>query len=253
MPKINVYLPDDLAEAVRDTGVPISAVCQRALEQAVKRIAAIRQITLDDLAADGTAGDVRGGGGFLTDRLPHFTARAATAVTLAVARARDAGAPTVGTGDLLHAMVAEGGNLALQILTSMEIDPVRLAAPGAPAEPGGGGGLRFSDPAAAALELTVAEATALGHNYVGCEHLLIGLAAEPDGAAGRALRAAGADAKVVRRTVVAALAGYTHLRAQTAPATGPGALMTAVRQELRPLVARIERLEARLSPAPPSE
>ena len=55
--------------------------------------------------------------------------------------------------------------------------------------------MRYSTPAANALEMTVGEATALGHNYVGCEHLLIGLAAEPDGIAGRVLREAGADAK----------------------------------------------------------
>jgi ATP-dependent Clp protease ATP-binding subunit ClpC len=77
--------------------------------------------------------------------------------------------------------------------------------------------------------------------------LLIGLAAEPDGVAGRALREAGADVKSVRRVVVAALAGYTHLQAQTAPAAQKGALTAAVRQELRPLVERIERLEARIS------
>ena len=52
MPKINVYLPDDLAEAVRDSGLPVSAVCQRALEDAVRRITAIRQTTLDDLDTD---------------------------------------------------------------------------------------------------------------------------------------------------------------------------------------------------------
>lgn len=93
----------------------------------------------------------------------------------------------------------------------------------------------------------MAEATALGHNYIGCEHLLIGLAAEPDGIAGRALRAAGADAKSVRRAVVSALAGYSHLRAQATPAAQTGTLLAAVRQELRPLVERIERLESRLA------
>jgi ATP-dependent Clp protease ATP-binding subunit ClpA len=237
MPKINVYLPDDLADAVRDTGVPVSAICQRALEQAVKRITAIRQTTALDLLSD--AEDPAG-------RLRVFTGRAVKAIRLSVEHAQSAGAANVGTGDLLAGMLAEGGNLALQVLSSMEIEPASLAVPAA-AEPGGGEGLRFSNPATAALELTVAEATALGHNYVGCEHLLIGLAAEPDGVAGRALREAGADVKSVRRVVVAALAGYTHLQAQTAPTAQKGALTAAVRQELRPLVERIERLEARIS------
>jgi len=39
-----IYLPDDLAEAVKDTGVPLSAVCQRALEQAVRRVTQMREL-----------------------------------------------------------------------------------------------------------------------------------------------------------------------------------------------------------------
>ncbi|MDX6415722.1 MAG: hypothetical protein QOG28_342, partial [Trebonia sp.] len=38
MPKINVYLPDDLAEAVKEAGLPVSAICQATLEQAVRRL-----------------------------------------------------------------------------------------------------------------------------------------------------------------------------------------------------------------------
>ena len=40
MPKINVYLPDDLAEAVRTARIPVSAVCQRALEDALQKATA---------------------------------------------------------------------------------------------------------------------------------------------------------------------------------------------------------------------
>ncbi|MGX6601199.1 Clp protease N-terminal domain-containing protein [Micromonosporaceae bacterium Da 78-11] len=232
MPKINVYLPDELADSVRETGVPVSAVCQHALEQAVRRMAAIRQTVLTDLDdAD------------LTGLLPSFTARAVTVLTLAVERARTAGAPNVTTGDLRHGLIAEGGNLALQILTASGVDPVGLTAPDTP-EPADGTGLRFSKPAAAALMLAVGEATGLGHNYVGCEHLLIGLAAEPDGATGALLRSRGVDGKSARRAVVTALTGYAHLRATTTPATG---LLTAVRAELAPLIERIERLENRVN------
>ena len=225
MPKINVYLPDDLAKAVRDTGVPVSAICQRALEQAVRRITTIRQTVLSDL----TDAD-------LAERLPSFTARMVQVLGLA----RDAANPVVTTGALLAGMIAEGANLALQVLRSMEVDPRRLVAAAVPVP----GGPSFSHPAATAIEMAVGEATALGHNYVGCEHLLIGLAAEPDGAAGRVLRAAGVDGKAARRAVSAALAGYSHLRAQA----GPGAaewLTAAVRREITPLVRRIEALEAR--------
>ena len=237
MPKINVYLPDDLADAVRDTGVPISTICQRALELAVDRVTTIRQSTAMDLLPADT--DPIG-------RMQLFTERCKRIVEQGIDHANEASAANVGTGDLLGAIIAEGSNLAVQILSTLGIQPASLAIP-AVTEPGGGEGLRFSNPASVALELAVSEATALGHNYVGTEHILIAFATEPDGAAGRALREAGADAKTVRRTVVAVLAGYKYMQAQTPPAKQMGALMAAVRQELQPLVQRIERLETRLA------
>jgi ATP-dependent Clp protease ATP-binding subunit ClpA len=236
MPKVNVYLPDDLADAVRDTGVPVSAVCQRALEQAVRRITVIRRTVLTDLDD-------------LPDRLPQFTARAVTVVQLAAGRAREDGAASVGTGDVLRALFAEGENLALRILAAMDIDPATLTVAGADPAGDSSDALRFSPSAAAAMEMAVSEATALGHNYVGTEHMLIGLAAEPDGVAGRALRAAGTDAKAVRRAVSAAVAGYaagsTRAQSQATPAAMAGVLADAVRQEVAPLIRRIEALEAR--------
>jgi ATP-dependent Clp protease ATP-binding subunit ClpA len=243
MPKINVYLPDDLAEAVKEAGVPVSAICQRALEQAVRRVTAIRETAVSDLQADD-----------LTTRLPNFTARARAVITLGVQRARADGAPSVGTEHLLGGLIAEGGNLALHVLRAVEIEPAQVArdlARQASAQPGSEEGTpaRFSSPAANALELTVTEATALGHNYIGCEHLLLGLIAEPEGAAGQVLRTLGAEPRLTRRAVVAALAGYVHLRAQggtetpAVPADAAKALATAVRQELQPLLRRIERLE----------
>ncbi|GAA4213103.1 Clp protease N-terminal domain-containing protein [Microbispora amethystogenes] len=229
MPKINVYLPDDLAEAVKEASLPVSAICQRALEQAVRRVTAIRESILGDLQID-------------DPRLSHFTPRTRAVFRLALERARDEGASGVGTEHLLAAILAEGTNLALHVLRAMEIEPalverdlaarrpaVRQGADQAersgesapetgeePAREAGGepAAGRFDTLAANALELAVAEAQALGHNYIGCEHLLLGLAAEPEGIAGEVLRARGAEPRLTRRTVVAALAGYVHLRAQ---------------------------------------
>ncbi|WP_426510805.1 Clp protease N-terminal domain-containing protein [Dactylosporangium sp. McL0621] len=233
MPKINVYLPDELAEAVKAAGVPVSAICQRALEQAVRRVTAIRETVLGDL--DDAA---------LAARLPHFTARARTVLRLASERATAEAAPAVGTAHLLAGILAEGGNLALHVLRAIDVEPPRvtaaLAAQSTVEAPTSAaptaGALRFSTPAAAALELAVTEATALGHNYVGCEHLLLGLISEPDGAAGQVLRSLGAELRLTRRAVTAALAGYVHLQAQ-AP---------SLDSALAPLLERIERLEARL-------
>ncbi|MFC5750212.1 Clp protease N-terminal domain-containing protein [Actinomadura rugatobispora] len=249
MPKINVYLPDELAEAVKETGIPVSAVCQRALEQAVRRVTAIRETasTTSDIAA-------------AMAELNSFTQRARAAVTLGHEQARTAGATEIGTEHLLGGLLAEGGNLALQVLRALDIDPdriwseiVRATGDGGPVQDDPA--LRFGAQAAAALEMTVTEATSLGHNYIGCEHLLLGLISEPDGPAGRILRSLGAEPRLARRAVNAALAGYVHLRAQTAaPAqpvagagqAGPEILAAAIRQELAPLVQRLERLEERL-------
>ncbi|WP_250009920.1 Clp protease N-terminal domain-containing protein [Actinoplanes sp. M2I2] len=236
MPKINVYLPDDLAEAVRATGVPVSAICQRALDQAVRRITTIRQAVLTDVDAAA-----------LAEQFPSLTGRLVTVLTLAAERAQAAGAATVSTGDLLHGLLAEGGNLALQLLTAMDVSPGSITAPSVP-EPGEqADGLRFSPKAAAALELAAGEALGLGNNYVGCEHLLIALAAEPDGAAGDLLRSRGLDPRATRRAVAAALTGYAHLRVNTGPVPATADLLAAVRKELAPLVERIERLESRVS------
>ncbi|MEJ3653166.1 Clp protease N-terminal domain-containing protein [Actinomycetes bacterium KLBMP 9759] len=241
MPKINVYLPDDLADGVKSTGVPVSAICQRALEQSVRRVAAIRAIVLDDLAADDP-----------TAQLSQFTERTRTVLKAAVEQARRSGAAGVGTEHVLHAVLEEGANLAVHVLRAMDVDPAgverALADAVPPAAPTDPAATRFSGCAANALELGVTEALALGHNYVGCEHLLLGLVGEPDGTAGRVLRAVGVDLRSARRTVVAALTGYVHLRAQTtatAPADAAAMITTVVRRELRPLLDRVERLEQR--------
>lgn len=242
MPKINVYLPDDLAEAVKEAGVPVSAVCQRALEQAVRRVTAIRRTVLSDLDLDVPTGG-----------MTHLTAKMRTVIKLAADQAEGAG---VGTEHLLAGMLTEGTNLALHVLRAMDIDLEQVKRDLArhqppPAEQTGAGAespapRSFSGPAANALEFAANEAISLGHNYVGCEHLLLGLVAEPDGTAGQVLRALGVEPRLARRAVTAALAGYVHLRAQTQqadPAAQSQGLAALIRNELQPLVQRLERLE----------
>jgi ATP-dependent Clp protease ATP-binding subunit ClpC len=226
MPKINVYLPDDLAESVKDTGLPVSAICQRALEQSVKRVTAIRAVT-DLTGTDPTAA------------LTSFTQRAKDVLKLAITAAGERGAEEVGTRDLLKAILDEGTNLAVNVLASMDIRPVLPPVPDAP----GTTATRISVTAANALELTVVEALALGHNYVGCEHLLIGLAAEPDGTAGQVLRGLGAEPRQVRQVVSAALGGYVHLQANQG---GSAALTAALGKALEPVLRRLDSLEAQV-------
>jgi ATP-dependent Clp protease ATP-binding subunit ClpC len=233
MPKINVYLPDDLAESVKETGLPVSAICQRALEQSVKRVTAMRAI------GDLTGPDPMAG-------LTSVTQRLREVVTLAISAARDRGAAEVGTRDLLRGLLTEGTNLALHVLRSIEVDPgAVLRELGENTGSAGGTPARMGVTAANALELSVVEALALGHNYIGCEHLLLGLVAEPEGAAGQVLRALGAEPRQVRLAVSAALTGYVHLQANQAAAgtAGAPAVAAAVSKALEPVLRRLDRLE----------
>jgi|tagenome__1003787_1003787.scaffolds.fasta_scaffold20978814_5 ATP-dependent Clp protease ATP-binding subunit ClpA len=234
MPKINVYLPDDLAESVKENGLPVSAICQRALEQSVKRVGAIRAAVLGDMTGeDPTAG------------MTNYTQRARTVVRLAITNARERGAAEVGTRDLLHGMVSEGGNLGLHILRSLDVDPTNLLAEVDRLETfPRGDATRMGSTAANALELTVIEAIALGHNYVGCEHLLLGLLAEPDGDGGDVLRRSGVELRTARQAVGAALMGYQQ--AKMAGVNPVANMVTeAVDKALRPVLERLDRLEAR--------
>ncbi len=265
MPKVNIYLPDDLAEAVKDTGLPLSAVCQRALEQAVRRVTAIREIVTGQ--ADG-----------LPDPpVLNFTARAMGMLESARSAAEESGLAGAGTGHVLLAILADDNSLAVRVLNALEITSHQVrselarrqaASATSPAghadDTGRNGGAGFDPQAAAVLELAAAESSGLGNNYVGSEHLLLGLVAEPDGVAGSVLRSLGADLRVTRRMVAAALAGWAARgakqqqqqpggRGDAAAAVpthaGPTAeeLAVAVRTELTPVLARIERLEASLA------
>jgi hypothetical protein len=202
MPKINVYLPDDLADSVKELGLPVSAICQRALEQSVKRVSAIRAV--------GDLGDVDP-----TVGLTSFTQRARDVLKLAIAAARDRGVDDVDPTRVLAEV--------RQLLSKSE----------------NGRAARMGATAANALELAVVEALTLGHNYVGCEHLLLGLVAEPDGAGGEVLRGLGVESRQARQMVSALLAGYAHLRANQ----GEDAITVALGKALEPVLRRLDRIE----------
>ncbi|HEY2795538.1 MAG TPA: Clp protease N-terminal domain-containing protein [Micromonosporaceae bacterium] len=249
VPKINVYLSDELADAVKEAGLSVSAICQRALEQAVGRVIAIREATANGTVTFG-----------LNDQMgTHFTKRA---YNMVVSAAEDAGTQgqALGTAHLLRSILLERENLAVRVLTSMEIEPEELAhalyervkagAVEGAADGAAEGEVSVSSSARAVLQLAATEATSLGHNYIGSEHLLLGMVAEPDGVAGEVLRAAGLELRQVRRSVVAALAGYQHLRANAAtkpamPSDPIAALNSAISAQLAPIVERLNRLEQR--------
>lgn len=234
MPKVNVYLPDELAAAVRDAQVPVSAVCQAALERAVRDVTSVRG------ADEPPAQDQPGVGLF-----GRFTPRARQALVLAEQAARDVPHNYVGTEHVLLGVIDEGENLALRVLVSLDVDPADVRAElvaslGPPTAPVADH-IPFTALAKRALELTANEALALGHNYIGCEHLLLGLLTATDGLGGRVLRRMGLEPRTTRRAVVTALAGFVHAQADRGNRPQPGIDAT-----LEEILRRLDAIERRL-------
>ena len=121
MPKINVYLPDDLAAAVRAAGFPVSPVCQEALAVAVRNVSRARK-------AIGAIRDP----GFDPGRHPALASSLHSRMTPRLEEvlrlARQAGGGPAGTGRLLLGVLEEGHNLGLRLLQALDIDTGELAA-----------------------------------------------------------------------------------------------------------------------------
>jgi ClpA/ClpB-like protein len=244
MPKINVYLPDELAAAVKEAGVPVSPVCQQALAATVSKVnRARRAITLiREPGFDPAAYPQLSAGleGLMTARLTE---------ALALARARAGGAP-VGTVAVLGGILSQGGNLGARLLRALDVDTDDLAAALAQADPSDGEpALGTAEAPAGALTgltrsvwLTLAAATdaavELGHNYLGCEHLALVLPEGPQGTAGPLLRAAGADPAAGRKALAGLISGYSHGRNTT---------MAAGSDIMTQILSRLDTLERRVS------
>lgn len=236
MPKINVYLPEDLAAAVRDAQVPVSAVCQRALERAVRDVTSMR--ATDQAPAEDHPG---------LGSLARFTPRARKALALAERAASELRHDQVGTEHLLLGIIEEGENLALKVLETLEVETVdlrsELIASMGPSAGRASGRASFSAQAKDALETATREALGFGHNYIGCEHVLLGVIAIEDGLASEVLRRMGIERHTTRRAVVAALAGFLHSRAEGA--TGPRSGADVMQRILHRLDAIEQRLVRR--------
>jgi ATP-dependent Clp protease ATP-binding subunit ClpC len=209
MPKINVYLPDELAASVRDAQLPVSAICQAALERAVRDVSSAR-------ATDNAPPEEAAGVGMLG----RFTPRARQSLTLAESAARDASHNFVGTEHLLLGMIDEGGNLGVKVLAALDVEPVdlraELVASMEPPATSPEGHIPFTPLAKRTLEATAKEALALGHNYIGCEHILLGLLSTEAGLASKVMRRIGLELRTTRRAVIAALVNVAQRPRPTA-------------------------------------
>ena len=141
----------------------------------------------------------------------RFTDRARRVVVLAQEEARKLNHNYIGTEHLLLGLIRESEGVAAKALESLGIslDAVRQQVReiiGQGQQPPSGH-IPFTKRAKKALELSTRESMQLGHNYIGTEHILLGLLREGDGVAAQVLVKLGADLNLVRQQVIQLLHG----------------------------------------------
>ena len=154
----------------------------------------------------------------------RFTDRARRVVVLAQEEARMLNHNYIGTEHILLGLIHEGEGVAAKALEALNIS---LEAVRAQVEEiiGQGqqapsGHIPFTPRAKKVLELSLREALQLGHNYIGTEHILLGLIREGEGVAAQVLVKLGADLNRVRQQVIQLLSGYQGKEAVTS-GSGP--------------------------------
>ena len=142
----------------------------------------------------------------------RFTDRARRVVVLAQEEAKGLNHNYIGTEHILLGLIKEGDGIAAKALAELDIsiDNVReqvqdMIGQGQQAPTGH---IPFTPRAKKVLELSLREALQLGHNYIGTEHILLGLIREGEGVAAQVLVKLGADLTRVRQTVIQLLSGY---------------------------------------------
>ncbi|HCE59998.1 ATP-dependent Clp protease ATP-binding subunit [Janibacter terrae] len=157
----------------------------------------------------------------------RFTDRARRVVVLAQEEARLLNHNYIGTEHILLGLIHEGEGVASKALESLgvSLDAVReqvqdIIGPGQQAP---SGHIPFTPRAKKVLELSLREALQLGHNYIGTEHILLGLIREGEGVAAQVLVKLGADLGRVRQTVIQLISGYQGGKEGQGAGVGAGA------------------------------
>ncbi len=143
----------------------------------------------------------------------RFTDRARRVVVLAQEEARLLNHNYIGTEHILLGLIHEGEGVAAKALESLSIslEAVRSQVEDIIGQGGSSpsGHIPFTPRAKKVLELSLREALQLGHNYIGTEHILLGLIREGEGVAAQVLVKLGADLSRVRQQVIQLLSGYS--------------------------------------------
>src|SRR5690349_13638297 len=186
-----------------------------------------------------------------------FTERVRKVIYLAREEAARLQHDYIGTEHLLLGVIREGEGIAATVLNNLgvDLDHIRQAVENMVTSSGGTmtiGEIPFTPRAKRVLELAVEEARSLGHNYVGTEHLLLGLIREGEGVAAKVLLELGVDRKRVREETLKLLGGTPsnapqerEERAETPALNQFGRDLTQLAREgkLDPVIGREKEIE----------
>jgi ATP-dependent Clp protease ATP-binding subunit ClpA len=164
----------------------------------------------------------------------RFTDRARRVLVLAQDEARALEHNFLGTEHLLLGLIKEGEGVGAVALTELGATHASLrdhiTAVITPGEPGAASGSPpFTPRSKKVLELALSEALDLGHNYIGTEHLLLGLVREGEGVAAQVLIRSGLDLSTVRKKVIELLLGHAAANPRAPGRTTPAATMLETR------------------------
>nr|ARW68379.1 Clp protease ATP binding subunit [Chondria sp. (in: red algae)] len=189
----------------------------------------------------------------------RFTEKAIKVIMLAQEEARRLGHNFVGTEQILLGLIGEGTGIAAQVLKSMNVN-LKDARIEVEKIIGRGSGfvaveIPFTPRAKRVLELSLEEARQLGHNYIGTEHLLMGLVREGEGVAARVLENLAVNISSIRAEVIQMLGdntevntnGNSNMQARSKTPTleefGSNLTELAVEGALDPVVGRQKEIE----------
>nr|YP_010951830.1 Clp protease ATP binding subunit [Laurencia elata]WMP12769.1 Clp protease ATP binding subunit [Laurencia elata] len=189
----------------------------------------------------------------------RFTEKAIKVIMLAQEEARRLGHNFVGTEQILLGLIGEGTGIAAQVLKSMNVN-LKDARIEVEKIIGRGSGfvaveIPFTPRAKRVLELSLEEARQLGHNYIGTEHLLMGLVREGEGVAARVLENLAVNVSSIRSEVIqmlgdnadASTSGGTNVQTRSKTPTleefGSNLTELAVEGVLDPVVGRQKEIE----------
>jgi hypothetical protein len=183
----------------------------------------------------------------------RFTDRARRVVVLAQTEATGYGQYHIGPEHILLGLISEGEGVGAQALEALGIslESVRQQVEEeiiGPGEEPQQGHIPFTPQAKKVLELSLRESQQLGHNYIGTEHILLGLIREGEGVAAQVLVRLDANLSRVRQQVLQLLEGHQGDQTASPGAASPGAASPGPASGVPPgLPAWVKALESRLS------